>query len=225
MQIHSVKENFVMHVTDLTQLMTNEMPVFPGSEPVVVQRVFSIDTSGFNELRLHFSTHTGTHVDCPLHLTNNGFSLSTAPPDRFYGNGLVIDCRHFKTGERIPKSHLQVHEGKISKADFVILHTGWCRFWGSPGYFTGFPVPDGEAAGYLAGFALKGAGIDAAGFDPSDSHDLPVHRILLSKGFVLVENLTNIEKLPEAGFIFCCFPLRINDGDGSPVRAVGIVNE
>jgi kynurenine formamidase len=216
-------ENFPTQVTDLTQLMTNEMPVFPGSEPVVIQRVSSIDTAGFNELRLHFSTHTGTHVDCAFHLIKDGFSLSMASPDRFYGKGLVIDCRHYKPEECIPKSHLQGYHDEINTADFVILHTGWSRFWGTAAYWKDFPLLSAAAAEFLAGFALKGVGIDAISFDHTESHELTVHKALLSKGLILIENLTNIEKLPPVGFIFCCFPLNIEDGDGSPVRAVGMV--
>jgi kynurenine formamidase len=70
---------------------------------------------------------------------------------------------------------------------------------------------------------LKGTGVDAPSFDPVDSVKLSVHKALLSKGIVLIENLTNLDALPDKGFIFCCFPLKIKGGDGSPVRAVGIV--
>ena len=60
--------------------------------------------------------------------------------------------------------------------------------------------------------------------DAADSTGYPVHHTLLSAGMVLIENLTGLEKLPESGFYFCCFPLRIKLGDGSPVRAVAITN-
>jgi kynurenine formamidase len=125
--------------------------------------------------------------------------------------------------ENISKIYLKSFENSLKQAEFVIFNTGWSRYWGCPEYFSSFPVPDLEAAKYLSGFSLKGAGIDAISFDPVKSHSLPIHKELLSHGIVLIENLTNIENLPEAGFIFCCFPLKIKDGDGSPVRAVGIV--
>jgi kynurenine formamidase len=53
--------------------------------------------------------------------------------------------------------------------------------------------------------------------------ELPVHHILLSHGLILIENLVNLESLPKQEFTFSCLPLKIKNGDGSPVRAVGIV--
>ncbi len=212
-----------MQVIDLTHIMETGMPTFPGSEPVTLLKVSDADSDGYNEMHLHLSTHTGTHIDCGRHLIQGAFDTCTASPDRFYGKGLIIDCQSQMSHNFISKSYLESFENKLKQAEFVIFHTGWSRFWGKSGYFKGFPTPDLEAAQYLAGFSLKGTGIDAIGFDPVESHSLPVHKILLSHGIVLIENLTNIKILPEEGFIFCCFPLKIKEGDGSPVRAVGIL--
>lgn len=44
----------------------------------------------------------------------------------------------------------------------------------------------------------------------------------MDHGLVITENLTCLGELPPEGFIFACLPLKIMDGDGSPVRAVGI---
>jgi arylformamidase len=167
------------------------------------------------------STHTGTHIDCPLHLLSGGFSTSTAAADRFVGQGTVIDCRNLPEPV-ITESWLRLHEAKIRRAEFVILDTGWSRFWGNEEYYHGFPVPDAAGAQYLAGFALKGVGIDAISFDSIDSIELPTHNALLSKGLVLIENLNRVEALPHDGFIFCCLPMKIENGDGSPVRAVAL---
>jgi kynurenine formamidase len=80
-----------------------------------------------------------------------------------------------------------------------------------------------DAALYLTSFNLKGIGSDTISFDPVDSVELPVHHILLLKGLILIENLVNLTSLPKHNFAFSCFPLKIKNGDGSPVRAVGIV--
>ncbi len=104
-----------------------------------------------------------------------------------------------------------------------LLHTGWSQFWGTEDYFGNFPVLHPDAATYLSAFNLKGIGSDTISFDPVDSVELPVHHILLSAGIILIENLVNLNKLPQHDFTFSCFPLNIKNGDGSPVRAVGIV--
>jgi arylformamidase len=208
---------------DLTQPIESGMPVFPGSKPVILQQEASLDKERFKEIRLHISSHTGTHIDCGSHLLPRGLDTLTTPLGTFYGSATAVNCLHSSPGGIITREYLRSCEDWISSSDFVLLYTGWSRFWGIPQYYDGFPVLDGEAASYLASFKLKGLGCDTISFDPLDSKSLPVHHIILSSGMILVENLVNLENLPPGGFIFSCFPLPIKNGDASPVRAVGIV--
>jgi kynurenine formamidase len=208
---------------DLSHILEMDMPVYPGSKPAVITKVSSLTGEGFNELSLQISTHSGTHVDCGHHMLAGGSNTLTTAVDHFFGSGLVIDCRQVGAGRIITREHLQRHEHLIRVSEFILFHTGWSQFWGLPRYFDSFPVMSVEAAKYLTGFNLKGLGCDTPGFDPVESADFPVHSIILSAGMILVENLVNLDCLPETAFIFSCFPLRIKDGDGSPVRAVGIV--
>lgn len=211
-----------MPVIDLTHTIINGMPVFPGSVPVDISRQANLASEGYNELHLKISGHTGTHIDCGRHLFAGGPHLSSLPADAFTGKGIVIDCRNEPDSNWITYTRLKADEQGIIDADFVLLYTGWSRYWKSNRYFESFPVLNTAAADYLASFPLKGVGVDTPGFDPADSSELAVHKTLLSKEIILIENLTNLESLPKGGFIFCCFPLKINGGDGSPVRAVGI---
>ena len=170
------------------------------------------------------STHTGTHLDCGYHLLSDGLNTITTPVNQFYGKAMVADCRNIPAGGLISKELLQQMEKDIKNSDFLLIHTGWSHYWGNEEYFRKFPVLHQDAATYLSAFNLKGIGSDTISFDQIDSVELPVHHILLSKGIILIENLVNLESLPKHSFTFSCFPLKIRDGDGSPVRAVGIVN-
>lgn len=211
-----------MQVIDLTHTIENGMPVFPGSTDVKLIHHADLITTGYNELLLNISGHTGTHIDCGRHLSDESADLSGIPADHFTGRGLVIDCRPFTGENPISKNSLKAFENRINEADFILFLTGWSIYWNSERYFKSFPVLSIDAAEYLSAFRLKGAGVDNPGFDPADSTDLNVHKILFSKGLILIENLTNLEELPQKGFTFCCFPLKIHDGDGSPVRAVAV---
>jgi kynurenine formamidase len=211
-------------IIDLTHPLESGMPVFPGSGPVNLVTSAAFEQEGYHEIRIDCSTHTGTHIDCGYHLLRDGLNTVTTPLSQFYGKALVADCREIPAGGLISKAFLQPLEQDISHSDFLLLHTGWSKYWGRDEYFRDFPVLSEDAATYLSAFNLKGIGSDAISFDPADSVELPVHHILLSKGFILIENLVNLGSLPLPGFIFSCFPLKINNGDGSPVRAVGIVN-
>jgi kynurenine formamidase len=108
----------------------------------------------------------------------------------------------------------------IRQAEFFLLQTGWSRHWGSSSYYAGYPVLSSEAADWLSGFELKGFGMDTMSVDSMDSEDLPVHRAFLQKETILIENLTNLEAAPGSRFLFSCFPLKLEEADGSPVRAV-----
>jgi kynurenine formamidase len=210
-----------MPLTDLTHLMTNGMPVYPGTPSAILEPFASQQKDGFNELQIHITTHTGTHIDCPLHIYKEGIDTST-DVNRFYGSAVMFDCS--SSVDEIPMSVFKEKEELISKTDFILIHTGWDRFWSKSDYFKDFPVLSADAARYLCRFKLKGTGIDAPSFDRVDSSDLPIHHEFLSKGIILIENLTNLSILPVSGFHFSCLPLKIRNGDGSPVRAVAIIN-
>jgi arylformamidase len=213
----------ILDVIDLTHPMESGMPVYPGSPPANFVTSATFEKEGYHEIRINCSTHTGTHIDCGYHLLSDGLNTATTPVNRFFGKGIVVDCRNIPAGGLISKDFLQPLEPDILNADFVLLHTGWSQFWGGEEYFGKFPVLHQDAANFLSACNLKGIGIDAISFDPVDSAELPVHHILLSAGIILIENLVNLKTLPKHDFAFSCFPLNIKNGDGSPVRAVGIV--
>ena len=72
---------------------------------------------------------------------------------------------------------------------------------------------------------LKGIGFDAISADSADTLTYPIHKILLGSDMVIVENLTNLDQLPEGLFEFTCFPLRFQRADGSPIRAVAFTRK
>jgi len=112
----------------------------------------------------------------------------------------------------------------LEGCEFVLFHTGWSRLWGKETYFEGFPVLAPAAAHWLADRELKGIGFDAVSVDPVGSADYPNHRILFRKGMLSIENLTGLEPLIGRRFLFSCLPLKIEEADGSPVRAVAILD-
>ena len=115
---------------------------------------------------------------------------------------------------RIDEPHVRVTEYRFAPA----AETGWHRHYGESNYFTDFPSLTQEAATYLAGRRIRLLGMDT----PTPSRDYyEVHHILLGKPaeIVVVESLANLDQLPEE-FLFIGFPLRLENGDGSPIRAV-----
>lgn len=208
-----------MKVYDLSHPISGSMPFYPGAFPPVVTGQYTIENDGFAEKKITLLTHTGTHLDAPSHILNGSTAVDRIPAGQFIGRARVLDFTGFK-GRVIRPSELEPHRRAVEKSNFVILKTGWSRHWGRDDYFKGYPVLSPEGAVWITGFDLKGLGVDAVSVDEAGPAEFQVHKILLGRGLVIVENLTNLDVLPGGFLIFCCFPLKIERGDGSPVRAV-----
>jgi kynurenine formamidase len=216
------------NLIDLTQPLNEKMLVYPDTTPPTFEVTNTVVKDGYREHQISMLSHTGTHIDAPSHILQHGRSLDQFPVDKFIGCAMVIDCRG---RNEISLEFLQSFEPKIAEVDFVLFHTGWQDKWNTLGYFEDCPIPAKEAARWLTTFKLKGVGVDAFSLDKIDSalavneENLPNHHILLGKEILLIENLTNLDKLPDGVFTFQSFPLRIENADGSPIRAVAIINE
>lgn len=78
-----------MKTIDLTQLITQAMPVYPGTEPPHLTVANTYETDGFRETLLSFFSHTGTHMDAPFHLFGDRTKLNEMPAAQFVGKALV----------------------------------------------------------------------------------------------------------------------------------------
>ncbi len=209
-----------MNFTDLTQLIHSGMTVYPGKpQPVLIQSA-EIENEGYRELTLGFDGHTGTHMDSPAHMLHDGKTLDQYPVSHFQGEAVVIPVP--EGTKIIGLSMLEPFRKEIASCEYVLLVTGWSKYWGTGAYLTGFPVLSEEAARWLVSFDLKGIGIDANSVDPSDSEDWPVHHIFFKAGRVIVENLKFPQDLKACVCSFISLPLLIDRSDGAPARAVAL---
>lgn len=211
-----------MKLVDLTHPISENMPVYPGTEQPIIITGCSIEETGFLEKKITFFSHTGTHIDAPAHMLKDHSTLNMLPIEHFYGPALMLDFTDF-----IPKyigvKELEPYQAKLQDVDFLVLHTGWSQYWGSSKYFTNYPVLSTEAAHWLGRFGLKGFGLDTISADTAHSQDYLVHKALLQENMIIIENLTNLADMVCTQFELSCFPLNIEDADGSPVRAVAVI--
>ena len=211
-----------MRIIDLSHTIKTGMPVYPGTEPPLIETPVTIESDGYLEKRLTLFSHTGTHVDAPAHIIAGAETLDNMIVGRFIGPALVIDVSNSGNSIIQPKQ-LMPYKEKIMQSDFLLLASGWDQYWGHEAYFANYPFLSDEAAAWLGQMKLKGIGIDACSFDPVGSSDLAVHHSLLGRGFILIENLTNLSGLIEKSFTFLCLPLKIESSDGSPTRAAALL--
>lgn len=212
-----------MRVIDLTHALNTNISVYPGTNPPKIENVMTVEKDGAAEKLLTMYSHTGTHMDAPAHMLSMGKTLDAYQAKDFVGKAMVIDVSHLK--DRIGFEDLLPFGPWLQDVKYVFFKTGWSKFWSTPEYLGNFPVLTKKAANWLCEQRLRGVGIDAISIDRMDSEDYPVHRILLSCDMFIIENLTNLDQLPEKAFDVACMPLKIENADGAPARVMAMVQD
>jgi arylformamidase len=211
-----------MKVFDLSHLINQDMPVYPGTEKPELINAMTIELHGFAEKKISIYSHVGTHIDAPGHILESGETLDKFHADKYFGRACKVDLTNLSSN-KIDLPLLKKSKSLFEKAEFILLNTGWSKYWNTDLYFTDFPTLTAEAAEWLCGFPIKGIGVDTISVDCCNSTNMPIHKILMSHKKIIIENLNNLLPLPENNFFFTCLPLKIEDADGSPVRAAAIL--
>ena len=208
-----------MKLWDLTHTIDAATRVWPGTEPPRLRPSSALETDGFRETRLELGSHTGTHADAPAHLLPAGRTLDSLELSAFCGEAHVLDCRGLGEGGAIPPGAVEAAAG----AEYLLVCTGWDRYWGTDRYFGRFPVLQPRAVERAVELGLRGIGVDTMSIDPMDSADCENHHIALRGGLVIVENLCELAPLAGRRVGFAAFPLKYRGADGAPVRAVALL--
>ena len=210
-----------MKVIDLTHTIREDMPVYPGTEPPVLAAANTYEENGFKETRLTMFSHTGTHMDPPAHLFPGRTTLDRFPLEQFIGRALVIDCSELAEGQTITMDFIRRYGEKAEQADFLLFRLGWDRKWGTEAYFGDYPCIDEAVLEFILKGGFKGIGFDVIGLDPISDENLTRHkRLFRDRDIVNIENLKDLDLCGSGLFSFGCFPLRLENCDGSPIRAV-----
>ncbi|EJP20072.1 putative cyclase [Peptostreptococcaceae bacterium AS15] len=210
-----------MKVIDLTHTIRENMPVYPGDDTPKLIPANTYEKDGFKVTLLQMDTHTGTHMDTPAHIFAGRTALDEFPIEQFIGKALVIDCRDLKEGQVISMERINKMGEKAKMADFLLFNLGWDKRWGDDSYFGDYPCIDDEVLDFIVNGNYKGIGFDVIGLDPISDVNLPRHKRLFEDTDIInIENLKNLDLCGSDLFYFSCFPLKIENCDGSPIRAV-----
>ena len=223
---HVKKVGINMKVIDLTHTISENMPVYPGTEKPKLEVASTYEKDGFKETLLTMFSHTGTHMDSPAHLFSQRTTLDSFSAEQFVGKGIVVDCSDLKEGQKITMRYIEAVKEKADTAQYILFYTGWYKYWGTDAYFGNYPYITEEVAEYLIKSKKKGVGIDVIGIDPIKDENLTIHKKLFAEtDIVVIENLTSLDKVGNDIFTFCALPIKFKDSDGAPVRAVAILED
>jgi kynurenine formamidase len=115
-------------------------------------------------------------------------------------------------------------KGRDVKGKAVLVHTGWDTHWRTDTYSAGqHPFETRDAAEYLAQAGAALVGIDSLNIDDDKDGSRPAHTILLGAGVAIVEHMTNLAALPDAGFRFFAVPPKVKGMGSFPVRAFALL--
>lgn len=208
---------------DLSHPIEDGMPTYPGFlPPAHVTTLLSHDDSreryeGKAEFHLggvEMPGNTATYLDAPFHRFRDREDLSRVPLDAIAGlRGIVVDAS--QAPEPIPLDLT----GRDVTGAALLIRTGWSERWGTDAFWEPDPFIDAGTARRLVEIRPALLGVDFRNVDDTTDPARPAHTLLLDAGIIIVEALSNLAALPDAGFRFTAVPPAIVGGASFPVRA------
>ncbi len=191
------------------------------------------------------SEHGGTHLDAPIHFSEGQLTTDEIPLENLMGSAVLIDVSEPAASDPdylISVSDFENWEarhGRIPDAAIVLLRTGYGQYWPNAELYLGtaergadavpllhFPGIDPDAASWLVeNRSINAIGLDTASIDRGQSSTYETHQILFAANIPAFENVANLERLPETGFVVIALPMKIAGGSGGPLRIAAIIPE
>lgn len=234
---------FEGRIIDFTQEIYQGMPVYPGHLKTVIwthlsheecQRQLAQQGSSFSyETRgILLCDHGPTHIDSVSHLSRRP---DAEPVDRLalrkcITPAICIDVSDIplrtQFGPEKIEGELKRWGLEIRTGDTVLFHTGhYERYYGKPEYMTEYPGLNRGATEFIINRGCVNFGVDSPSPDMWYDKTYPCHSVCAERGITHMENLCNLDKVVGKRFTFIGLPLKIRNGTGSPIRAVGILGE
>ncbi len=232
------QERSFRRVVDLTHTMSPEFPTFFGVPGIEMQRQATLKTDGFNAYWWRIMEHAGTHLDAPIHFSENGMTADRIDAASFVVPLAVVDvseqaAKH--TDYQMTRRDLESYEtkhGRIPDNACVAMHSGWARYATDGAKYTGkdaagafhFPGVSPDAAQWLLTERnVAGLAVDTLSLDHGASKDFKTHYLWLPSGRWGLENVAALDQVPPAGATLVVGAAKVKDATGGPVRLIALV--
>jgi len=181
--------------------------------------------------------NTGTHVDAPSHFIQGNLSIDQIPLNQLVVPIVVIDIRKASRANSdylLTADDIQDWEsknGKVPSGSLVVANTGWHKKFTDPKQYLNqdqngvmhFPGYSPEAAKLLLQRDVAGIGIDTLSLDYGKSTDYPTHVLMLKANKYQIENMANLDALPERGATAVIGVLPVQGGSQAQARIFALI--
>jgi arylformamidase len=203
-----------MEIYDISQVIREGIPVWPGDVRFRHHWTMRIrEGESANVSAVTLSVHTGTHLDAPLHYSQEGADVGSVGLKCCVGPARVFDLT--AEAEITPQALEKLDWQGVERALFKTR----CSDLPDNRFYRDYPPITPDAARFLGERRLLLVGTDAPSVDAFTSRNTETHKALLGLGILLVEGL-RLKDVPAGDFELICLPLRFAGLDGSPVRAI-----
>jgi len=166
--------------------------------------------------------HICTHVDAPAHQIAGGDTLDEIGLERLVTDAVRIDVSHRDPHGAIPLDEIREELDDVRDGDIVLFYSNNAGNYGTDAYWTGWSYPDADASRALIERGVSAVGFDGPSADPVDTTTFDLHRIWLSAGRMILENVNNLDQLPARAQIVVA-PMKVARANGAPTRIFALL--
>jgi arylformamidase len=202
---------------DVSVALHSGMVHWPDNPPVRIERMFDIERGDVaNVSKISMGSHTGTHMDAPLHFISDGKGLDEMPFGATMGRARVIEIQD---QESIKAKELRLHG--IRKDERILYKThNSVRRWAADDLFDeDFVFISQEWARILAGCGVQTVGVDYLSVGGFHEDGEETHQALLGAGIWVIEGL-DLSEIEPGEYELVCLPIKARHSDGAPARAI-----
>jgi arylformamidase len=197
------------------------------------------DGDPFRHTYMTINMHGFTHADGPNHFLADGMDVAQVPLSRYYGDAVVVDLTHIGANTGVTADDLEKQGGDVRPGDIVLLRTDWTEKadWESMDFWGRAPYTEASACEWLIDREVKLVGYDyppdhclryqvtdPTVYSNTVREDYTTHHHFFPKNIAVIEYLTNLKSIPTPRFTFFALPIPFEGSDGSPVRAVAMID-
>jgi kynurenine formamidase len=220
-------------VVDLTHTMSADFPTFDGAPGIEMQKVFDLKKDGYNLYRWGLIEHSGTHLDAPIHFSENGMALEQIPAETLVVPLAVINVADKAAKDadyQLSRADLAAWErrhGRLPDNCCVAMNSGWARHVADKARYVGkdsngvmhFPGIGPDAAAWLIKERrVAGLAVDTLSLDHGASKDFKTHLLWLPGGRWGLENVANLDSVPASGATLVVGVAKVKGATGGPAR-------